>query len=198
MNAFKRKDYGTWNVWQTSYSMPELKKRRAQLAKVANSRILALERAKSDITGNSFIEGHQYNIVLDYLESQRKKRFSESKTKKFTEHQIKMEITVLENFLAMKTSTVGGARKSESATVQTFIDKGIPEDIAGSPDFYDFLSSQTFEELVKNVTDSEDIIDLIESASDEGYSVSDIIGKFEDFRGKTRKDVWSTFGLKPI
>lgn len=197
-NTFKRKEYGTWNVWHTSYTTSELMKRRAQLAKVANSRILGLERAKSSVSGSALIEGNQYNIILDYLESRGKRRFSESRTKKFTEYQLKMEITVLESFLSMKTSTVGGARRAEESTVQTFIDKGVPEEIATSKEFYDFLSSSTFENLVKNTTDSEDIVDLVERASDEGYSIDQIISEFESFKGKTRKDIWRIFGLKPI
>lgn len=197
-NTFKRKDYGTFDVWHKSYSQPELARRRAHLAKVANSRILGLERAKSHITGNALIEGHQYNIIMDYLESRGKRRFSESRTKKFTEHELKMEITVLENFLEMKTSTVGGSRRAEEKTVTKFIEKGIPEDIASSKEFYDFLSSATFENLVRNTTDSEDIIDLIYRASDEGYSLSQILEEFENFKGRTRKDIWGLFGLKPI
>lgn len=198
LHTFQRKDYGSWQVFQKSYTTTELKVRRAHLAKVANSRIRGLERAKSEISGRALIEGHQYDIVLDYLESRNQKRFSESRTKNFTDTQLRTEITLLESFLAMKTSTVGGARRAETKTAQTFISKGIPEEVAYNADFYEFLSSKTFEELEKNVADSEDIVDLISRASDEGYSIDQILSDFENYKGRTQKGLWGLFGLKPI
>lgn len=185
MKTFQRKDYGSWDVYKKSYSRRELLTRRRQLAKVANSRILGLERARSEITGERYIEMPQFDIVTQYLENQGRKRFSEAMSggRKMSEIQLKNEIVMLEGFLSSRLSTVGSYRKFENKRVHTFIDKGIPEDIAMNLEFYRFLSGESFRYLVENALSSEDIIDLIESGADEGLSIDEIIRAFRQHEG---------------
>lgn len=185
MKSFQRKDYGSWDVYKNSYSRRELLTRRRQLAKVANSRILGLERSRSEITGERFIDMPQFDVVMQYLENMGKRRFSEAMSggREMSEIQLKNEIVILEGFLSSKLSTVGAYRRFENKRVETFLEKGIPEDIAMNPEFYRFLSGESFSYLVENALSSEDIIDLIESGSDEGLSLDEIIRAFRQHEG---------------
>lgn len=185
MKSFQRKEYGSWDVYKKSYSRRELLTRRRQLAKVANSRILGLERARSEITGERYIDMPQFDVVTQYLENQGKKRFSEAMSggRKMSEIQLKNEIVMLEGFLSSKVSTVGAYRRFENKRVNSFIDKGIPEDIAMNPEFYRFLSGESFQYLVNNALSSEDIIDLLETAADGGLSLDEIIRAFRQHEG---------------
>lgn len=179
-HVFERKDYGKWDVWRNSYGQNELMQRRARLAKVANSRLLNLERSKSYITDSSLIEASQFDTTLEYLESRGLRRFSESKTKKMGEYELRHEITLLENFLDMKTSTVTGYRDVERKRVNKFISKGVPEAVAKSKEFYDFLNSETFETLTYAALDSDDIIDDIgKYTSPDSSNLQKILDAFE-------------------
>lgn len=198
-NTFTRKDYGTWDVWRTSHTHAELQTRRAKLAKTANTRLLRLERATSEITGKTFNTQGQFDVVNEYLTSQNKKRFSESKTKSMNDYDLKREITILEQFLAMKTSTVGGSRRAEASTIETFVDKyGIPREVATSPEFYEFLNSETFHDLVESTLASESIFEIIEQAFDEGNTITDILSKFEKYKSRDESGIWKAFGFRPI
>lgn len=197
----ERKEYGKWNVFQQSYSRAELTARRARLAKVANSRIRSLEKATSDISGEKLIEGSQFNTVQSYLESQGKKRFSESKkARQFNDFELKRDIVVLENFLSMQSSTVSGFKEVEQKRVQSFMDKGVPEDIATSKDFYDFLNSPDFQQLTQETLDSEDIIDIIERSSDSMSldKILEIFQKHVQSRESGAKSLYQKFGLKIV
>ena len=179
-NLFKRKDYGKWDVFRRSYSRNELEKRRRRLAKVANSRILKLIRGKSYITGESFIKAPQFVTVLSYLNTQSRQRFSEVQSpKNMSDFELKREITVLEDFLQMQSSTVGGYRVIEDKRINSFIMKGVPEEIATNPEFWRFLSSETFRQLELTTMTSEDIIDYFGDDNDSKLTLEEIISTFE-------------------
>lgn len=187
-HSFKRKDYGTWDVWHKSYSINELRRRRAELAKVANSRLRALRRSKSYISGNYLIEQQQFDYIEFELAEQGKKGFSESlKAGGMSEMKIKTQIGQLEEFLAMESSTVGGSRKIERKRVETFISKGIPEELAKSMDFYNFLNSETYKTLEEQYAPSEKIIDLIDKMYNFGITPDDIVDEFRKFQKKGEK-----------
>lgn len=202
MGIAQRKDYGKAEVFQRAYSRPELLQRRKTLAKVANSRIRRLENAKSDITGERLIDAPWYNTTLSYLDDVGKKRFSESMETKemeeWSDFQLKREIVVLEEFLSMESSTVSGYREIEENRVNTFIDKGVPEEIARSSEFYDFLNSETFSTIVEESVTSEDIIDILDRASDRGLTLEQIISRFEEHtknKAGGAKALYQRFGL---
>lgn len=199
-NRFKRKYYGSWDVFHTSHTRTELEARRTQLAKVANSRILGLERAKSAMTSESFYNSVQFDTVKEYISNQTggRRRFSESRNYKKSDFQLKQEITVLEGFLNMQTSTVGGARRREYKIQESFREKGLSDDVTSSQEFWRFLNSETFTNLVSETLDSEDIIDIIERASDDGASIDDIVQTFYKWKGRTQKSLYQSFGLRPI
>lgn len=193
------KNYGKAEVFQRAYSRPELLQRRRQLAKAANSRILRLERAKSEVTGESLYNTPWFSIVQSYLDMKGKRRFSESaKMTDYTDFQLKREIVVLEDFLAMKSSTVKGSREIENKRIQSFVEKGIPEEIAVSPEFFDFLNSETFRAISEESIASEDIIDIIERASDDAMTLDQIITAFEEHIQNNQggaKALYQRFGL---
>lgn len=193
------KDYGKSQVFQRAYSRPELLARRRQLAKSANSRILRLERAKSDITGERMSDAPWFNVTKSYLDERGKRRFSESaKMSDYSDFQLKMEIVVLEEFLAMKSSTVSGYRAIEEQRVNTFTELGVPEEIARSSEFYDFLNSETFAKIAEESVTSEDIIDIIDRASDRGMTLEQIVSQFERHTRNTEggaKALYERFGL---
>lgn len=182
MNTFKRKDYGTWDVWHKSYTESELRARRAQLAKVVNARLLSLRRSKSSITGGRFIDAPQFDVILTALELSGKKTFQESKRAPgLSEHQIRTQISMFESFLEMKSSTVGGYREIERRRIHSFISKGIPEDVAKSKEFYDFLNSETFNDLERNYATSKKVIEMIDEYYDKGVSLQGILDGFNEF-----------------
>lgn len=198
----QRKDYGKAEVFQRSYSRPELLQRRRNLAKVANSRIRRLENAKSDITGERMIDAPWYNTTLSYLEDAGKTRFSESMETKemedWSDFKLKREIVVLEEFLSTESSTVSGYREIEENRVNAFIDKGVPEETARSSEFYDFLNSETFSTIVEESVTSEDIIDILDRASDRGLTLEQIISRFEAHTKNNvggAKALYQRFGL---
>lgn len=193
MNSFQRKDYGTWDVWHKSYSLNELRRRRAQLAKVANSRLRALRRSKSYISGRPLIEQQQFDYIEFQLGEAGRKGFSETlKAGGMSELKIKTEIGQLEEFLAMESSTVGGSRKIENKRVQTFISKGVPEELAKSMDFYNFLRSETYYTLEQQFAPSQKIIEMVEEMYIKGLTVDDIVTEFQKFQ-KTGKKGYKSF-----
>lgn len=182
-NTFKRKDYGSWNVWsnRSKYSLDELFARRQQLAKVANRRLLRLERTVSDISGKAFIDQPQFDRISVHLMLQNRRRFSEVKRPQgMSVRHLYNEITIMEKFLAMKTSTVGGNREIEESRVSLFVSKGVPEDIARSYEFYQFLSSSTFDQLTYSALASEDIVEMVDKGADEGLNLDQIIEEFNE------------------
>lgn len=179
-NTFKPKDYGHWNVWKESYSVRELRNRRVQLAKAANTRLRRLEKSTT-ISGKSMIDMPWFDTITGALEIQGRIRFSESYNVDKTITGIKNEITALETFLSMKSSTVGGFRQVEEQRVQSLVDAGLPEEVARHPNFYEFVSSETFASLVDTSLSSEDIMEFFETGQEEGLTVDEIIAEFEEF-----------------
>lgn len=199
-NRFKRKYYGHWDVFRKSYTREELESRRAQLAKVANSRILELERARSNMTNLPFYTGEQFDTVKDYLKTHtaRGRRFSETRRYKSSDFNLKQEIYILEEFLDMQSSTVGGSRRREDRIYVKFEEKNVPRAVLDSPEFWRFLNSETFTNLVRETVDSEDILDIFDRASDAGQSVEDIVETFNKWKGRGTKSLFKSFGLSAV
>lgn len=148
------------------------------------------------------IDSPWFNTTLSYLDMQNKRRFSESpRMSNYNDFQLKREIVVLEEFLSMKSSTVKGYREVEEKRVSKFIESGVPEEIARSTEFYDFLNSETFRQIVEESISSEDIIDIIDRASDNNLSLSEIIARFEEHTKNTAAGasvLYQRFGLNML
>ena len=203
MNTFKRKDYGRWDVFKNAYSEAELKTRRAKLAKVANARLLGLERSKSYISGEKISDAYNFDLIYRYLETTNRRRFSESKNyNPGGLYGLKREIVVLESFLESEVSTVGGYRAMEERRVQKFMEKGVPEEVARDYNFYEFLNSETAEYLDETGVSSEQMVELIyEAFSNTKLTLEQILERFEVFRDDTsggEKGLRISLGLPAI
>lgn len=203
MNTFKRKEYGKKDVFRKAYSESELKERRAKLAKVANSRLLKLERSRSYISGKKISDAYNFDIIYQYLDNTNRRRFSESKNySPGGLYGLKREIVALESFLESKVSTVGGYRAMEERRVQKFIGKGVPEDVARDYRFYEFLSSETASFLDEHSISSEKMVEIIDEATSKTkLTLEQIIEKYEEFRDDSKggeKALRISLGLPPI
>ena len=146
-------------------TMDELKRIRRQLAKVMNQRMVRLEQAVSPITGEDYTFG-SYEKMQSYLTKQgkapikgtEKRRFAEALDPGMSRRLLKKEIRILQGFEQHKSSTVAGMRAIEEKRIQTFKAEGLSIRTGRSKDFYDFLNSETYTNLLKTFT-SEDIIE---------------------------------------
>lgn len=190
------------NFYQMSNSdKMDLNSVRRQLAKAANQRMVRLEKATSDISGNNYAFG-AYDIAQEFLSESGRHRFSEGLQLDRDMYDIIREITVLQNFLNSKSSRVGGQRAIEKQRVETFVKAGISSKTAKSKEFYDFLNSETFERLAGKVktkdatgkvkrtggvVNSEDLIEKYNKAADEGMKAEDIKAAFEEWQQTASK-----------
>lgn len=180
MAKFKRKDYGTWDVWRKSYSPDELDARYRELARATNSRIRRLRQEtslygadKEPLWSRPFYAGIKTRLGERVY-------FTEVKHPKLNHYDLLNDITAMEEFLATKSSTVGGIRELERNRSNKFIEKGVPSEIAKDPRFYDFLSSKTFSELDLYHVPSKKIIELISEYSND-LSMDDIVNAFQEY-----------------
>lgn len=146
-------------------TMDELKRIRRQLAKVMNQRQVRLENATSPVTGEAYTFG-AYEKMQDYLTKQgrapikgtEKRRFAEALDPGMSRRQLQKEIRVLQGFEDMASSRIAGMKSIEKKRQETFKAEGLDPSTYKSKDFYDFLNSETYNELLKTFT-SEDIIE---------------------------------------
>lgn len=204
------------DVYRNSMTYDQYNALRLKLAKRANQRMVRLERAKSEITGESYADYGAYQQAKDYLSRQKRNRFVEKGYRKSLDD-MRREITQLQSFLNAKSSTVAGQKAIEKSRVQTFESgqwgakwkaTGIPQTkikFANNKEFYDFLNSSTFTELVKSGFTSDQIVELFELASERNDQYDAIINKMEDaletFREKGNADLKTltkSLGLSPL
>lgn len=178
------------DVYTAKLSESELRMIRKTLAKRANQRLVRLERAESTVTGEKFSSYGASEIAYDYIEQTRysdieknepgKLRFSESFGYDVgSAWDLKREIVKLQTFLLSKSSTVAGQKEIEKKRIKTFesgdwgTDGGAPVQVkfATNKEFYAFLSSKTFDNLVKKGFTSEDIVDVFIRSMDKEDSV---------------------------
>ena len=146
-------------------TIDELKKIRRQLSKVMNQRMVRLEQARSPVTGEKYTFG-SYDKMQDYLASRGKapikgtdiRRFSEVLDPGMSRRELQKVIRALQNFEEQISSRVAGMKQIERQRIKTMSEEGLDPSTARSKDFYDFLNSKTYEELLKSFT-SEDIIE---------------------------------------
>ena len=169
-------------------TIEELRKIRRQLSKVMNQRMVRLEQAKSPVTGESYTFG-SYDKMQDYLTAQGKapikgtdiRRFSETLDPGMSRRQLQKEIRALQGFEEQVSSRVAGMKQIERQRIKTMTEQGLDPSTARSKDFYDFLNSKTYEELLKSFT-SEDIIEEYDrKAKKEKTSGEEIAESFRNY-----------------
>lgn len=164
------------DIWRVTMSLKDMKALRRKLAKRANQRLVRLERAFSEVTGEKFSSYGAAQIAYDYLNKEEGGRFSESLNHLNEVNQLRREITVLQNFLTAQSSTVKGQKAIEIKRMKTFesgkwgsvyrrTGKLAPKlKFASNKEFYDFLNSDTFHGLLKAGFTSEQIMELYDQA----------------------------------
>lgn len=142
-----------------------------KLAKRANERLRQFEK-------HGMTEAHVYQRATLY-----RHRF-QAGCKSMTDKAIAAELRRVVEFLNYKTSTVAGYRRYVNEAKQALRKHGVSEDTLSSREFYDILSSSSFRKL-HGV--SEEIVQFIDIAHDEGSSWVDIQEAIDDYRkGKTK------------
>lgn len=171
--TYKLKEVQTMPVYDIKgLSVGDLQQIRRTLAKAVNQRLVRLENTKSKVTGRSLSEINEgaYAQAQSILDAKGRNRFSEVlKVREYDERfgamrqldkrELKREITQLQDILAMKSSRAGNVLKFEENRVKFFESYGFSEEVARSPQFYEFLRSNTYKEL-KKMYDSEQIFDF--------------------------------------
>lgn len=183
-------------------TLEELQQVRRQLAKVMNQRMVRLENTKSPITGESYDFG-AYDLMEDYLQKQNRNRFSEvlkptkgtgDERRAWNKAELQKEIKKLQRFEELKSSRVGGMHEIEAARIKTLTTAdsesgrktALSEEVVKSKDFYDFLNSSTFDDLMEDF-DSEDIVEEYNKAADRGVSHEQIVTALNTYLKKARK-----------
>ena len=175
--------YETYNPYKSA-NAEELNAIRRTLAKRANQRLVRLERAYSDITGESYASYGASEYAYNYLASQGRKRFSENKNYSDDFNLLRKEILEIQKFLGSKSSLVSGQREIEQKRIKTFESKGIR--FSGNKEFYDFLNSKDFADLSKSF-DSDKIIELYDQSrehTDNDQVISIISSAIDKMREK--------------
>lgn len=151
---------------------------RRKAAKRANQRLLRLERHKAS-TGESLAEiseiaQYAYKQIeeikrqADVQGRGKKLRFREQSLP-LGETQARMELYALQNFLADDRSKAGNAARYVSKTEKKFMERGVS--VASYKSFYSFLNSGAFAALKADGVDSDDIVEIYNTAHEsEGKS----------------------------
>lgn len=177
------------------YTQDELNAIRVTLAKRANQRLVRLEAptAVSKVTGESYADFGAATIAYEYIKSSRyedgfypeKLRFSENFGFSTDNWDIKKEIVSLQKFLRSKSSQVKGQKAIEKKRIETFKSgswgtgkKSRGLKTADTKEFYNFLNSDVFHDLVNVGLTSEDIVEVYDKARD-NKSHDEIMDKME-------------------
>ena len=172
----------TRDVYRKSISTSELRDLRNRLARVANQRLRAIEKASSNISGQAYTEYGAYEKAEEYLERFGKRRFTAKDTtnskNKMSRSELQREVVELQGFLNSKTSTVRGYRAVERQRIRAFQEKGIK--FSDTKEFYDFLNSGEFAGLRKALS-SDKIVEKYDEMR-EGMTHDEVMKALSDYR----------------
>lgn len=191
------------DVYGNQYSTAQLQEIRRKLAKRANYSLRDLARNSSPITGEVYNSYGAAVDALDYLKARNRRYFSESLTLTENRTVLKAEIQRLQYFLTRPSHTVKGQREIEQKRIATFEKKGIH--FASSKEFYQFLSSETFQSLRKLQYSSEQLIEDYERAREQGMTNDQVLEKlsnaldaFRKGEKVTQKNLWKHLDISPF
>lgn len=189
-----------------------------KLSKRANQRMLRLERAKSNITGESYASYGAYVNYAQWSLTEGKRRFEEN-YKGWGDNPLRLRIARLQQFLNAESSTVSGQRAIERRRIETFSSGKwksgrYADDLANTQrkivsasnsDFYDFLNSKTFQDLMIAGFTSEQAIELYDELYEQyGEDAADKLGEaFDKWQAaendaKGYAEMRSFSGLRPL
>lgn len=177
------------DVRRGGYTLEELDRMRRKLAKRANTRLLALERAGRDYWA--------YDIAQQYLNARNRRRFSE-RAFKGSERNAVRELEEIISFLNSASSTITGSKAIENKIKSTFAEKGVNVSDLGSRDFFDFLDWYNSDKRGRSKIQSAIAIDFYNKAIQQGKSLEDVETAIEQFKqGRTSlRDIYSANGIR--
>lgn len=205
------------DVYRSNQSISSLSALRRKLAKRANQRLVRLERATSNITGEKYNEYGAAQNAYEYLHRLHRNRFSETQKPYQDLNTIRHEITVLQGFLGSKSSTVSGQREIERKRISAFEKgewgtkwktRGIRNrsiKFASNKEFYDFMGSATARKLTSSGFTSDTVVelfDLVKEKREESDVVDEIEQALEEFRSREKsisiKGLREMLGVAPL
>ena len=177
------------DVRRGGYTLEELDRMRRKLAKRANARLLALERAGRDYWA--------YDIAQQYLSARNRRRFSERGFKGSPRNAVR-ELEEIITFLNSASSTISGSKAIENKIISTFARKGVNVSELGSRDFFDFLDWYNSDKRGRSKIQSAIAIDFYNKAIQQGKSREDVESAIEQFKqGRTSlRDMYAANGIK--
>ena len=162
-----------WRKDRQGMSVDQLNKERIRMAKTANQRLRALEKAGRDYWA--------YDRAILYTQRTRnRKRFSEAKNWTGSIESLKYEIQKLSDFLDAKTSTVKGSRAVESSIKNTLRNEYGWQSV-DNRSFYNLLQTNQYQQAANKYLSSEILIDYIDRRIERGDEESDIKEAIEKF-----------------
>lgn len=166
----------------TTFSQLEAK--REQLARIANTRLRALEKAGRDYWS--------YDSAVNYTQATRgTNRFSNAKHWRGTEEGLVSEIQRLLNFLNSKSSTVSGSKAIESRIHNTFKARG--RNLDNPREFFNFLNSSYYKKLSNKYISSDKLQEYFDRRITDGDTVESIHEELQLFLDGTIEDVDELF-----
>lgn len=171
------------------YTLEELDRMRRKLAKRANARLLALERAGRDYWA--------YDIAQQYLNDRNRRRFSE-RSFKGSERNAVRELEEIISFLNSASSTITGSKAIEDKIKSSFTRKGVNVSELGSRDFFDFLDWYNSDKRGRSKIQSAIAIDFYNKAIQQGKTKEDVQTAIEQFKqGRASlRDMYSANGIR--
>lgn len=177
------------DVRRGGYTLEELDRMRRKLAKRANARLLALERAGRDYWA--------YDIAQQYLNARNRRRFSE-RSFKGSERNAVRELEEIISFLNSASSTISGSKAIENKIKSSFERKGVNVSELGSRDFFDFLDWYNSDKRGRSKIQSAIAIDFYNKAIQQGKTKEDVQASIEQFKqGRASlRDMYSANGIR--
>ena len=151
----------------------EMVERNKALAKKANRRLSALEKAG--------FTRYAYDRAISYTESEYgMKRFTTDLNKLKDIPDLQINLQEMSKFIDSKASTVSGNKRIDLNIVNSFRDKGITIPKGSENEFIDLIKSDEFQTLKKTYVDSDVLVsDLVDLTDNYGVSISDIAEAFD-------------------
>lgn len=169
----------------------ELISLRNELAKETNLRLLSLEKA-------DFAYG-AYDLALNFLHKvyRRKERFSTGKGKHETKAFLKRQIVEMQYFLTRESSTVEGQLAIKSRIKET-LERNLGLEISEDKDFFDFLSSSQYKNIVNRGISSEQLqkffVRNYKGTKDSWNEIMDALKDFEENKINSIDELYKIVG----
>lgn len=173
-------------------SRTEAEKYYRKIAKTANSRLSALEKA-----GRAFWAYDMATLFTSRAYGKKRFRYSPAK---MTDKSLARATKEIERFLYAESSTVRGSKAIDKKIISTFREKH-DFAISNEREFFNFLSSEDYKNLVGKNISSEFLIDFYDRSTEEGKTIDEILEALDKFKRNEItgvEDLFNEFGLSVL